>query len=63
MTTLVRLDNVEHAALRLRGGHGARFGEAVNQVAVVASEFDEAQREYPILFTRGADGLLVRART
>ena len=58
MTTLVRLDNVEHAALRLRGGHGARFGEAVNQVAVVASEFDEAQREYPILFTRGADGLL-----
>lgn len=58
MSSIARLDNVEHAALRLRRGHGARFGEAVNQVAVVASEFDEVQREYPILFTRNADGSL-----
>jgi hypothetical protein len=56
MTTLARLDNVEHAALRLRHGHGARFGEAVNQVAVFASEFDRVQREYPILFARTPEG-------
>jgi hypothetical protein len=58
MTAPARLDNVEHAALKLRRGHGARFGEAVNQVAVFASDFDEVQREYPILFARGPDGSL-----
>ena len=58
MTAPARLDNVEHAALKLRRGHGARFGEAVNQVAVFASEFDEVQREYPILFARAPDGSL-----
>jgi hypothetical protein len=56
MTRVARLDNVQHAALRLRRGHGARFGEAVNQVAVFASEFAQVQREYPILFARGPDG-------
>jgi len=58
MTTVARLDNVQHAALRLRRGHGARFGEAVNQVAVFASEFDQVQREYPILFARTPEGAL-----
>lgn len=58
MTTVARLDNVQHAALRLRRGHGARFGEAVNQVAVFASEFVQIQREYPILFARQPDGAL-----
>lgn len=58
MTTVARLDNVKHASLRLRRGHGARFGEAVNQVAVFASEFAQVQREYPILFARAAEGPL-----
>jgi len=58
MTTTARLDNVQHAALRLRRGHGARFGEAINQVAVFASEFAQIQRDYPILFTRTPDGAL-----
>jgi hypothetical protein len=58
MTTVARLDNVQHAALRLRRGHGARFGEAVNQVAVFASEFAQVQREYPILFARQPEGAL-----
>jgi hypothetical protein len=58
MSTAARLDNVQHAGLRLRRGHGARFGEAVNQVAVFVSEFDQAQREYPILFARTPDGAL-----
>ncbi|HEU4651804.1 MAG TPA: SapC family protein [Croceibacterium sp.] len=55
---MARLDNVQHASLRLRPGHGARFGEAVNQVAVFASEFAQVQREYPILFARTPDGAL-----
>ena len=55
---MARLDNVQHAALRLRRGHGARFGEAVNQVAVFASKFAQVQREYPILFARTPDGAL-----
>jgi hypothetical protein len=58
MTNVARLDNVQHAALRLRRGHGARFGEAVNQVAVFASEFAQVQREYPILFARTPEGAL-----
>jgi hypothetical protein len=58
MTTVTRLDNVQHAALKLRRGHGARFGEAVNQVAVFASEFAQVQREYPILFARAPEGAL-----
>ena len=58
MTTVARLDNVQHAALRLRRGHGARFGEEVNQVAVFASEFAQVQREYPILFARTPEGAL-----
>jgi len=58
MSTAARLDNVQHAQLRLRRGHGARFGEAVNQVAVFASEFDQVQREYPILFARTPEGAL-----
>jgi len=58
MSTVARLDNVEHATLALRRGHGARFGESVNQVAVFASEFDRIQREYPILFARTPEGAL-----
>jgi hypothetical protein len=58
MSTTARLDNVEHASLKLRRGHGAAFGEAVNQVAVFASEFDRVQREYPILFARTPEGAL-----
>jgi len=58
MSTAARLDNVQHATLKLRRGHGARFGEAVNQVAVFASEFAQVQREYPILFARTPEGAL-----
>lgn len=58
MSTTVPLDNVEHAALRLRRGRGARFGDDVNQVAVFASEFAQVQREYPILFAKTPEGAL-----
>jgi hypothetical protein len=58
MTNTMRLDNVAHADLRIARGHGAAYGDAVNQIALFLPEFEEAQRDYPILFLRGEDGLL-----
>lgn len=54
----MRLDNVVHADLRIARGHGAAYGDGVNQIALFLPEFEEAQRDYPILFLRGEDGLL-----
>ncbi len=52
MTNAVRLDNVVHAQLRIATGFGAAYGDAVNQIALFLPEFQEAQRDYPILFLR-----------
>jgi hypothetical protein len=57
MTNSVRLDNVAHAGLRIARGHGAAYGDAVNQIALFLPEFEEAQRDYPILFLRDEAGL------
>ena len=48
----VRLNNVDHAALRLERRYSAEFGHSVNQVGLSPAEFEDAQREYPILFRR-----------
>lgn len=58
MTNSVRLDNVAHANLRIIRGHSAAYGDAINQVALFLPEYEEAQRDYPILFLRQADGTL-----
>lgn len=58
MTRTMRLDNVAHAQLRIATGYGAAFGDAVNQIALFLPEFEEAQRDYPILFVRGEGGAL-----
>ncbi len=58
MTNKVRLDNVAHAQLRIAPGYGAAYGDAVNQIALFLPEFEDAQRDYPILFLRDADGTL-----
>lgn len=58
MTNSVRLDNVVHAGLRIVRGHGAAYGDAVNQVALFLPEYEEAQRDYPILFLRPEGGML-----
>lgn len=58
MSTTARIDNVAHANLRLHPGSGAQFGDAVNQALLFASEFEAAQREYPILFRKDEDGTL-----
>jgi len=58
MSNVTRLDNVDHADLRIAAGHGAAFGDAVNQIALFVPEFEEAQRHYPILFRRQNGGTL-----
>lgn len=52
----VALDNVVHGDWQLLAGHGAAFGDAVNQVAAFASEYRELARHYPVLFRREEDG-------
>jgi len=49
MASPVLLNNVEHRDLRVRTGHGTEYGDAVNMVRVFATEYEELQREYPIL--------------
>jgi hypothetical protein len=56
--TIALLNNVDHQDLRVIAGHGREFGEAVNQVLVFPTEFEELQREYPIVFRRDAEGAL-----
>ena len=58
MTNIVLLNNVDHGDLKVATGHGPEFGDAVNQTLVFPTEWEEAQREDPILFRRGEDGQL-----
>jgi len=57
MPNRVVLNNVDHRDLTVALQHGGAFGDAVNQVTVFPTEFEAAQREFPILFRRGADEL------
>ena len=52
----VLLNNVDHADLRVIAGHGAAFGDAINQTLVLPTEFEAVQREYPILIRKDAAG-------
>lgn len=61
MTHFEPLDNVAHAKLRLKSGHGAEFGDAVNQIPVFPGEFAAVQRTCPILFHRTEAGLAAMA--
>ena len=54
MTNVVKLNNVDHAGLRVSAGP---VGEGINQVPVFATEFEAVQRDFPIVFHRGADGV------
>jgi hypothetical protein len=56
MTNKVLLNNVDHAALRIDTRHGAAFGDAINQVLIFPTEYEEAQRDYPIFFRRDEAG-------
>lgn len=56
MTNRVLLNNVDHGDLRVLTGHGARFGDDINQVLVLPTEFEDVQREYPMFFRKDANG-------
>jgi hypothetical protein len=50
------LNNVDHRDLRVRTGHDARYGDAINQTRVFPAEYEELQREYAILLRRDEQG-------
>jgi len=52
----VHLNNVDHHALRVERRYSAEFGHGVNQALLSPAEFEDAQREYPILFRRDDEG-------
>ncbi|MEG3082180.1 SapC family protein [Sphingomonas sp. PB2P12] len=56
MTNIVLLNNIDHGDLVIATGHGPEFGDAVNQVLVFPTEWQDVQREYPILFRRAENG-------
>ena len=56
MTRTVALNNVDHQDLRVALRHGAAFGDAANRLPLFPTEFEEAQREFPILFDRTPEG-------
>ena len=57
MTNHVLLDNVAHADMRVALRYGADVGDAINQVLVFPTEFEQVQREYPIVIRRSDDGV------
>ncbi len=50
------LNNVDHHDLRIRLGHGPQWGDAVNLVLVLPTEYEELQREYPLLIRKDERG-------
>ncbi|MGN6277744.1 MAG: SapC family protein [Sphingomonas sp.] len=52
----VLLNNIDHADVRVRLGHGAAFGDAINQIELLPTEFEAAQRDYPIVLRRTPEG-------
>jgi len=56
MTNNVLLNNVDHQDLTIDTRHGAAFGDAVNQVLIFPTEYEDIQREYPILFRKDEAG-------
>lgn len=52
MTNRVLLNNVDHGDLAVTPRYGAEFGDATNSVRLFPTEYEAAQREYPILFRR-----------
>ncbi len=55
--TFVTLDNVDHADLTVAVRAAPAFGDHVNLMPIVPAEFEEAQRELPIVFRRGEGGI------
>ena len=52
MVQQVMLNNVAHKDLRVITRHSAQFGDNVATAMIVPTEFQRAQREYPIFFRK-----------
>jgi hypothetical protein len=52
----VLLDRARHRKLRVRPGSSFAFARAANALHLAGAEFNEACKEYAIVFTRGAAG-------
>jgi hypothetical protein len=53
---VVALNDKLHAKLKMRPATSFAYAAKTNSVPLLASEFFEAAREYPIVFTRGQNG-------
>ncbi|MBY9061326.1 SapC family protein [Sphingomonas yunnanensis] len=53
----VLLNNVDHADLRVAPRTGAEFGDRANQLPIYPAEFEQAQRDFPILFRRDGESI------
>jgi SapC len=56
MTNTALLNNIQHKDLKVIARFSAAFGDNVNQVAIVPTEFEAIQREYPILLAKSPEG-------
>lgn len=56
MSRLALLNSVDHHDLRVRLGWSAATGDAVNQALTFPTEYEELQREYPLIIRREPDG-------
>lgn len=56
MSKFVPLDNIIHADLRVKIQYNELTGDNLNQALVFPTEFNELQREYPIVFRRSEAG-------
>jgi hypothetical protein len=56
--TSVILSNVDHQDVRVITRAGDEFGDNLNQVMVFPTEFEQVQREFPIVFRKDAQGVL-----
>jgi hypothetical protein len=54
----VLLNNVDHHDLKIMPGQATAPGEAANQVLVLPTEFEAAQRDFPIILREDATGQL-----
>lgn len=55
----VLLDREKHRRRRVKPGHGYGFARKANSLYLAGAEFNEACKEYPIVFTRGQGGKVV----
>jgi hypothetical protein len=56
MARYALLNNVDHQDLRVMPRFGPEFGDNVATVLTFPTEYSDIQREYPIFFSKGANG-------